>query len=107
MRFIMSPKLTKIETSDDLVMILYYDNGEIRSLDFKQEDLSGDMSPLKTKNFFKKAYLSDYGMVEFPGDIQLDPQGLYKDSVAGDLRKKQTASYTQRKILTALKKVID
>jgi len=93
------PGIKKIETTDDLIMVLFFENGEIRSLDFKKEDLSGSLSPLKNKEFFKKAFVSDYGMIEFSGeDIQLDPVGLYNDSIEGDLR--------NSKLIAALKKVI-
>lgn len=81
-----APRIKKIETTEDLLLILFFDNGEIQSLDFKKEKLSGSLAPLANKEFFKKAYLSEYGMVEFPNDIQLDPIGLYEDSIAGDLR---------------------
>jgi len=94
----MTPKIKQIETTDDLLLILFFDNGEVRSLDFKKEKLSGSLAPLADKEFFKKAYLSEYGMVEFPNDIQLDPEGLYEDSVAGDLR--------NSKLIAALKTLI-
>lgn len=97
----MIPKLKKIEATDDLILVMHYDNGEIRSLDFKKEDLSGAMAPLKHIAFFKKAFLSDYGMVEFPNDIQLDPIGLYEDSIPGDLRKQQVASEVKKPLLAA------
>jgi len=90
------PTIEKVETTDDLIMVLFFDNGEVRSLDFKKENLSGSLSPLKDKEFFKKAFVSEYGMVEFPNDIQLDPVGLYNDSDEGDRR--------QSKLIAALKK---
>jgi hypothetical protein len=99
----MIPAIRKIQTTDEWLLIIYYENGEIRSLDFTQENLSGSLAPLKNIDFFKKAYVSDYGMVEFPNDIQLDPVGLYEDSIPGDIRKNAASKL---KILAALKKII-
>ena len=93
------PNIKKVETTDDFIMVIFFDNGEIRSVDFKKEDLSGSLAALKNKEFFKKAFVSEYGMVEFPNDIQLDPVGLYNDSVEGDLR--------NSKLIAALKKVTE
>jgi hypothetical protein len=76
----MIPALSKVETTDEWLLILHYANGEVRSLDFKKEDLSGSLKALQDINVFKQVYISEYGLVEFPNDIQLDPIGLYKDS---------------------------
>lgn len=55
-----------------------FNNGDTRVVDLSNE-LNGEIfEPLKDESYFKKAYLTEWNVIEWPNGADFAPEFLYK-----------------------------
>jgi hypothetical protein len=71
-------KVKNFSIVDDFKLKVSFNNGETRIVDLSN-DLSGEVfEPLKDKNFFKKAYLTEWSVIEWPNGADFAPEYLFE-----------------------------
>ena len=75
-------KISGVRPLDDYVLWLRFTNGEARTFDCKELLKYEVYQPLLEKEMFNGVYI-DYGVVVWDdGNIDIDPEYLYRNSVA-------------------------
>lgn len=77
----MEAELKDVKAKSDYTLILTFNNGEIKVFDMKQYLNLGVFKELKDLKVFKKVRMS-FDTVEWPIEIDLDPEILYSESKA-------------------------
>ena len=69
-------KVTDFVIADDFKLKVTFNNGETHLVDLSN-DLTGEVfEPLRDKNFFKKAYLTEWSVIEWPNGADFAPEYL-------------------------------
>ena len=76
----LSPDAVSVTVKDDHSLLVAFSNGETRLFDMKPLLSRKCYAKLADKTFFSRAFIQ-YGCVTWPGDIDIDPDWLYEDSV--------------------------
>jgi hypothetical protein len=77
----METELKDVKAKSDYTLILTFHNGEIKVFDMKPYLNFGVFKELKDLNLFKKVRMS-FDTVEWPNELDLDPEILYNESKA-------------------------
>jgi len=73
-------KVKNFSIADDFKLKITFNNGETRLVDLSGE-LTGEVfEPLKDKSFFKKAYLTEWNVIEWPNGADFAPEYLFEIS---------------------------
>jgi Protein of unknown function (DUF2442) len=71
-------KVKDFSIANDFMLKVTFNNGETRLVDLSN-DLTGDVfEPLKDKSFFKKAYLTEWSVIEWPNGADFAPEYLWE-----------------------------
>ena len=74
----MSLKVKNFAVLEDYRIRVTFSNGDTCVVDLK-DSLSGEIfEPLKDKNFFKKARLTEWNVIEWPNGADFAPEFLYE-----------------------------
>ena len=76
----MSPDAVAVSVLDNYMLSVRFDNGETRLFDAAPLLARKCYASLKNKAFFRLANIQ-YGCVTWPGNIDIDPDWLYEDSI--------------------------
>lgn len=77
----MERELKRVNAGPDYTLILTFDNGEVKVFDMKPYLNLGIFKELKDLKLFKKVTMS-FDTVEWPNEVDLDPEILYNESKA-------------------------
>lgn len=77
----MERELKGVKVGSDYTLILTFDNDEVKVFDMKPYLNLGVFKELKDLKVFKKVRMS-FDTVEWPNEIDLDPEILYSESKA-------------------------
>lgn len=77
----MERELKRVKAGPDYTLILTFDNGEVKVFDMKPYLSLGIFKELKDLKLFKKVRMS-FDTVEWPNEVDLDPEILYNESKA-------------------------
>ena len=77
----MTKAIVRATPEKDYFIILEYQGGEARRFDMKPWLDKGVFTKLKDYNIFNALRVS-FDTVEWPGNIDMDPETLYEDSIA-------------------------
>lgn len=77
----MERELKGVKVGSDYTLILTFDNEEVKVFDMKPYLNLGVFKELKDLKVFKKVRMS-FDTVEWPNEIDLDPEILYSESKA-------------------------
>ena len=80
MEKIMPPDAVAVSVLDNYCLSVRFENGETRLFDAAPLLKRKCYEPLKSKAFFELADIR-YGCVSWPGNIDIDPDWLYQDSI--------------------------
>lgn len=84
-------KVTHFEILDGYKLKVAFNNGEIRLVNLSGE-LKGEMfEPLKDRDFFKKAYLTPWKVIEWPNGADFAPEFLFE--IGKDLGSQRTSRH--------------
>ncbi|MHC9539185.1 MAG: DUF2442 domain-containing protein [Vulcanimicrobiota bacterium] len=72
--------VTEIKHLFDYTLLLVFDDGTVKVLDFEPQLWGEMMEPLKDVNLFKQAYI-DNGTVSWPNGADFCPDSLYESAV--------------------------
>lgn len=75
----MNPRISAVSARDDFVLLLTFNNGEIRNFEMTPYLGYPAFEPLRQASFFKQARAS-HGTVAWPQNIDFDPDTLYLES---------------------------
>lgn len=71
-------KVKNFSFVDDFKLKISFNNGETRLVDLSN-DLSGEVfEPLNDKEFFRKAYLTEWSVIEWPNGADFAPEYLFE-----------------------------
>lgn len=79
----MSPKILKVTTTDNYELIITYEGNQERIFDVKPLLEKGLFKELKDIRNFKNVKIA-FDTVEWLNGIDIDPDDLYRDSIAND-----------------------
>jgi hypothetical protein len=69
-------KVKEFSVDDVFKLKVTFNNGETRLVDLSN-DLTGEVfEPLRDKSFFKKAYLTEWNVIEWPNGADFAPEYL-------------------------------
>ncbi len=77
----MERELKRVKAGPEYTLILTFDNGEVKVFDMKPYLNLGIFKELKDLKLFKSVRLS-FDTVEWPNEVDLDPEILYSESKA-------------------------
>ena len=74
------PDAVAVTVTGEDTLLIAFSNGEKRLFDLKPLLSRKCYAKLKNKAFLSQAFIQ-YGCVTWPGDIDIDPDWLYEDSI--------------------------
>ena len=76
--------VTSVRPLDNYKLELVFENNEKKIFDVKPYLNRGVFQKLKDKNYFNKVAVS-FDTIEWPGEIDIEPEVLYGDSLSDDV----------------------
>lgn len=75
------PDAVSVSVADNSTLLVSFSNGETRLFDIKPLLTRKCYAQLNNKSFLVQAFIEN-GCVTWPGNIDIDPDWLYDDSIA-------------------------
>lgn len=76
------PRVTQVQTRPPYLLILQFDDGEVREIDMKDELWGKVFEPLKDPDFFAQVRVHpELGTIVWPNGLDLAPEALYDPSL--------------------------
>jgi len=82
--------IVEVKPEPDCCLFVRFQDGLSGRIRFRPEELTGVLAPLREPQFFNRVFI-DQGAVAWPGEIDLAPDGMYRQ-IASETDQQRQAS---------------